>query len=73
MAVLISATLLFGPASAFAHRVKSINLTINDTNVAKCENVTARVTVCVQVQKEDLVTDAPATRRARRRYPSAVV
>ncbi|NJL30080.1 MAG: hypothetical protein HC897_20395, partial [Thermoanaerobaculia bacterium] len=70
---MISATLLFGPASAFAHRVKSINLTINDTNVAKCENVTARVTVCVQVQKEDLVTDAAGNTTGKAKVPIRIV
>ena len=51
------ALLLVLPTGAAAHRVKSVSLTIDDTDVAKCEYTNAWVRVCVQVQKEDLQRD----------------
>jgi len=54
-ALLALALALVLPAASQAHRVKSISLHINDTQAAACQNVTARVTFCIQVQKEDIV------------------
>jgi hypothetical protein len=47
------------PTQARAYIVKSVELHLDDTDVMPCQNVTAKVSFCIMVQREDISGDPP--------------